>query len=216
MGAVSPGYPKAIDTNGDGKMNSEDRVILGKTNPDWTGSVTSTLRYRDFDFSFNVYARQGLLIDDNFFAEFNGAASSDRGRPKIKFDYYVPGDVPRIDWSNFDIDANGQAWVTWGTSTENANAKYPVNGMTGSFYGNNGRYQDASFVKMRNITFGYTLSQNLIKKTGLSHVRIYLNILNPFTFTKYVGWDPEYATTGLTDGNGPSSIVYQIGANLKF
>ena len=55
-----------------------------------------------------------------------------------------------------------------------------------------------------------------ISKVGLSHARIYFNVLNPFTFTQYVGWDPEYATTTLQNGNGPSTVTYQIGVNLKF
>ena len=88
--------------------------------------------------------------------------------------------------------------------------------MSGNFYGNNGSYQDASFWKVRNITLGYTFDKTLISKIGLSHLRLYFNVLNPFTFTKYVGWDPEFATTSLQNGNGPSSVTYQFGVNLKF
>lgn len=216
MGALQPGYAKAIDTDGDGVMTTKDRVILGQVDPKWTGSFTSTLRYRDFDFSFNIFTRQGMLVSDNFSAEYIGAASSDRGRPKVNFDYYVPGGVPRYDWSNFTIDGDGQAWATMGTSTENANAKYPVYGMTGQFYGNNGRYQKTSFVKVRNITVGYSLPRNILSKAGFTQARVYVNILNPFTFTDYVGWDPEYATSTFEGGNGPSSITYQVGVNLKF
>ncbi|WP_321424957.1 TonB-dependent receptor [uncultured Bacteroides sp.] len=217
MGATQPGYAKAIDTDGDQKMSEKDKVILGHTDPTWTGSLSSTLQYRNFDLSFNIYTRQGSFINDAFLAEFGTAANSQRGRPKVNQDYYVPANVTRFDWSQpFTIDANGQAWAVWGTSKENATAKYPVNSMTGNFYGNNGQYQDASFVKVRNITLGYTFPQALVKKAGISYARLYVNVLNPFTFTDYVGWDPEYATTSLESGNGPSSVTYQIGVNLKF
>lgn len=216
MGATQPGYAKAVDTDGDGKMTTDDRIILGQVDPKWTGSLTSTLRYRDFDFSFNIFTRQGMYVEDMFSAEFIGAATSDRGRMKVNFDYYVPAGVPRYDWSNFTVDENGQAWATMGTSTENANAKYPVNGMTGAFYGNNGRYQKTSFVKVRNITVGYSLPKSLISKAHLTQARVYFNVLNPFTFTDYIGWDPEYATSSFENGNGPSSVTYQIGVNLKF
>ena len=50
----------------------------------------------------------------------------------------------------------------------------------------------------------------------MSQFRIYANVLNPFVFTKYQGWDPEYATTSLQNGNGPSNVTYQIGINAKF
>jgi len=216
MGADRPGYAKAIDTDGNGKMTTDDRVILGSIDPSWTGSMTSTVNYKNFDFSFNIYTRQGVFVDDRFLQEFGPSSNSQRGRPKVNMDYYVPGGVSRIDWNNFTIDENGQPWVTWSTSEENADAKMPLQGYTGNFYGSNGSYQDASFVKVRNITLGYTFDKALISKAHLSSARVYLNILNPFTFTDYVGWDPEYATTSLQNGNGPSTVTYQVGLNLKF
>jgi len=215
MGATQPGFAKVIDVNGDGKITTDDRTILGQVDPKWTGSFNSYLRYRDFDLSFNIVTRQGMFVDDYFAAEFVGAATSDRGRMKVNFDYYVPAGVPRYDWDNFTMDG-GQAWATMGTSTENASAKYPVNGMTGQFYGGNGRYQKTSFVKVRNITVGYNLPRTLLQKAQIAQARVYLNILNPFTFTDYIGWDPEFATTTFTNGNGPSSVTYQLGVNLKF
>ncbi|MFV0378062.1 MAG: TonB-dependent receptor [Mangrovibacterium sp.] len=216
MGAASPGYAKAIDTSGDGKMATDDREILGSVEPTWTGSLTSTLNYKNFDFSFNIYTRQGVFLNDQFLQEFSPSANSQRGRPKVNMDYYVPEGVPRIDWNNFTIDQNGQPWVTWGTSEETSSAKAPINGFAGNFYGNNGSYQDASFVKVRNITLGYSLNKALVSKAHLASARIYLNVLNPFTFTDYIGWDPEYATTSLQNGNGPSTVTYQLGLNLKF
>ncbi|WP_170154434.1 TonB-dependent receptor [Mangrovibacterium diazotrophicum] len=216
MGADRPGYARAIDTDKDGEMTTDDKVILGSIDPSWTGSVTSTLSYKKLDLSFNIYTRQGVFVNDRFLQEFGPSANSQRGRPKVNMDYYVPGGVPRADWSTFDIDDSGQPWMTWTTSEENADAKMPLYGYTGNFYGSNGSYQDASFVKVRNITLGYTFDKTLISKAHLSYARIYLNILNPFTFTDYVGWDPEYATTTLQNGNGPSTVTYQVGLNLKF
>lgn len=217
MGALQPGYAKAVDTDGNEEMSTADKIILGSSDPDWTGSFTSTLKYRQFDLSFNIYTRQGVFLSDYFLEEFNGAANSQRGRPKVNFDYYVPGGLPRYDWTQpFTIDANGQAWAVWGTSVENANAKYPVNSMTGNFYGDNGKYQTGSFVKVRNITLGYMVPKVWAQKAKLASARLYMNVLNPFTFTNYVGWDPEFAGTTLQNGNGPSTITYQFGVNLKF
>jgi TonB-linked SusC/RagA family outer membrane protein len=230
MDIQNPGAPKIVDIDGSGAIDTDDRSILGKSNPDWTGSIASTLKYKGFDFSFNIYARQGVMVSDWFSSEFVGASLTDRGRPKVNFDYYIPEGAPRIDWDNFTIDESGQPWVTWTTSTENAGAKYPIGtaSLKGAHYVSivnnngtvrtvsNGTLQDASFVKVRNITLGYTVPQKWAGKIKLSQARIYLNVLNPFTFTDYVGYDPEYATVEANNGNGLSSIVYQLGVNLKF
>jgi hypothetical protein len=132
-------------------------------------------------------------------------------------EHHLPEGAPIIDFAlPFTQDESGQYWAAWGVTKENPNAKYPLGGMAGPYYGNNGRYQDASFVKVRNITLGYTLPKAVSAKAFGSHARVYFNVLNPFTYTKYVGWDPEFATISLDSGNGPSSITYQAGINLSF
>ncbi|MDR1672531.1 MAG: TonB-dependent receptor [Bacteroidales bacterium] len=217
MGVLYPGVARAIDTNGDGEMTTDDRIILGQVDPKWTGSISSTLNFKGFDFSFNIYTRQGSFVSDAFLGEYGVAGNNQRGRPKVKQDYYIPEGVARFDWTQpFTTDSDGQHWAVWGTSQETPNAKYPLSGKTGNYYGGNGTYQKVSFVKVRNITLGYTFPQNWVSKIKLASARLYVNVLNPFTFTDYVGWDPEYATTVLQNGNGPSTITYQVGVNVKF
>ena len=59
--------------------------------------------------------------------------------------------------------------------------------------------------------------QKLLSKIGVDYLRLYINVLNPFTFTSYKGFDPEWADAELSDGTGgPSTRTYQIGINLKF
>jgi len=212
-----PGQGIAEDIDGDGAITSaNDRVILGHVDPDWTGSLTSSMRYKNWDFSFNLYARQGSFVSDSFLEEF-GPHNNQRGRPKIDFDYYIPPGVDRYDWNTWGTGPDGSPQATWGTSgAGNENAKYPHYVNRGPYYGNNGMYTDASFVKVRNIVLGYSLPQPLIAKWGMSQLRIYANVLNPFVFTKYEGWDPEYSTTALASGNGPSNITYQFGVNVRF
>jgi TonB dependent receptor. len=88
-------------------------------------------------------------------------------------------------------------------------AKETANDMPGSWV-------DASYVKVRNITLGYTLPKSVIKSFGISNLRIYCNVLNPFVFTKYEGFDPEWAGASMGRDNGPSTITYQFGASVKF
>ena len=74
---------------------------------------------------------------------------------------------------------------------------------------------DIFLIKVKNICLGYTFPKKWITKAGLQHLRLYINVLNPFCFTDYDGFDPEWANAKLTDG-GPASVTYQIGANIKF
>ncbi len=210
------GEAKTLDASGDGELSSEDRVILGSSDPSWTGSFTSSLQYKNWDFGINIYTKQGVFLDDQFMRTYGYGGG--RGRAKVKFDYYLPPNVPLPDWNNFQVDADGNATVQWGDSGEgHENSKYPIySNSRGAYYGDNGYYQDASFVKVKNITLGYTFNKDLIKKIGMSKLRVYTNILNPFVFSDYLGWDPEYAATDLVDGNGPSNITVQSGVNVLF
>jgi len=212
-----PGQAIAQDIDGNGTITAAaDRVILGSPDPTWTGSITTNVRFKNWDFALNFFTRQGVFVSDRFLEEF-GPQNNQRGRPKINFDYYVPPGVDRYDWNTWGTGANGNPTATWGNSgagNEDAEHAHYVN--RGPYYGNNGMYTDASFIKLRNITLGYTLPAKVLEKLKMKQLRIYGNVLNPFTFTKYPGWDPEYATTALASGNGPSNITYQLGVNVKF
>ena len=213
---AKPGEAKTLDANGDGMLSTDDRVILGYPDPKWTGSFNSTLQFRNFDFSFVIYSKQGVFSRDAFIPRFGYSTS--RGTQKVKFDFYIPVDIPVVDWENFLVNENGQYELQFKSSgAGHENSKYPIyNNAGGSYYGSNNSYQDASFVKVKNIILGYSFDKKLIQKVGMSQLRVYVNVLNPFVFTKYVGWDPEYAATDLDSGNGPSTIVYQAGVNIKF
>src|SRR5690606_2215526 len=119
--------------------SANDRVVLGHENPDWTGSVTSNIRFKNWDFSFNIYTRQGSFVADAFLEEF-GPHNNQRGRPKIRFDYYIPPGVDRYDWTSWGTYAEGRPQSRWGTSgAGNEEAQYPHMLKKGPYYGNNGR-----------------------------------------------------------------------------
>jgi TonB-linked SusC/RagA family outer membrane protein len=213
-----PGEAKIADINDDKRINTEDRTILGSPFPDWVGSLSSTWRYKNWDLSVFINTRQGMFVLDQFSAVYRDMA----GRSTLKakdFNYYVPAGVPMPDWDNFVFDASGKPIdITFKTTTEEkTNATIPnYQNNAGAYYGNNAYYKDASFVKVKNITLGYTLNRNILQKAKINRLRVYANVLNPFVFTKYDGYDPEYATVAINSGNGPSTITYQIGVNLDF
>lgn len=133
-----------------------------------------------------------MQVQSPFYQEFTNLG--DRGRAKLDVDYYmVPNSVTQARESNV----------------------YPQPANVGPYWSAVGYYRDASFVKVQNIMLGYNLPSSLLEKARIKSLRIYTNVLNPLVFTKYDGFDPEWAGASLaTSGN--ASITYQLGVNLKF
>ncbi|GAB3250952.1 TonB-dependent receptor [Larkinella harenae] len=194
-----PGDIKIADVNGrdaegnltnapDGKINADDRTILGSQVPKWSGGLTNRFNFKGIDFSFLVYARQGQTIRSDF---HNLGGNQWQGRyNSLNFDYWTP---------------------------ENPTNKMPLPyAASAPLYADAVRYFDGSFVKIRNITLGYTLPANLLSKVGVSSLRIYATADNAFIFSPYKLVDPESAT-GIVGSTVPmSSATYVFGLNLKF
>lgn len=217
------------DLNMDGKINDDDRQIIGQGMPKWTGTISTSLTYKNWDFSMTVNTKQGHTVLSPFMQEFTDY--SDRGRNKLAMDFYIPEGAPVFNytWDGEDYSSLTSDPSKIAESTIVGSYPYPFNdvnynhgGGTGWYTGKNKEFQsncyvDASYWKIKNITLGYTFPKNLINKVGIQNLRIYANVLNPFTFTKYKGFDPEWADAAISDGTGgPSSISYQIGLNVKF
>ncbi|HEV7380360.1 MAG TPA: TonB-dependent receptor, partial [Dyadobacter sp.] len=206
-----PGQAKVQDINGDGKISStDDRRIIGQNDPKWTGGFSTQLTYKNFDLSASLFARQGMQVYSAFHSVFT--AYNDRGTNKINNDYYMAANkvTPTRSSNTYPMPNNiGPYWSG-------------VNGV--------GFYKDVSFVKIQNISLGYNLPSAALKKVGIKDLRVYANVLNPFVWTKFDGFDPESAsgidassrtdvsntTTGAINNTGPSTITYQFGINLKF
>lgn len=173
-----------------------DRRILGSPMPKWTGGFTTTFTFKGIDLSASLFTRQGVQVYSYFHEEFLNF--EDRGRAKLDVDWYMPENNV--------------------TPTRVSN-EYPQPKNGGRFWNTEhvGFYKDASFVKVKNITVGYTFPSELTERLKLSSLRVYTNVLNPFTFTDYDGFDPEWAGATYTSSqNGVSSVTYQFGVNLKF
>ncbi len=191
----SEGQARVVDINDDGSINpNDDRVILGNQSPDWSGSLFTTFRYKNFDLSASVITNQGVFVYSPFHKNFTD--TRDRGRQKLDIDWYIPENQAGIDpqFSN----------------------SYPQPRNVGTFWRNDGvgAYRDASFVKVKNISLGYNFNRTLLDKLNLKSLRVYGNVLNPFVFTDYDGYDPEWASASLGVGR-VSSITYQLGVSLK-
>ena len=191
--ASEVGQIKVQDTNNDGKINADDRVIQGSDVPDFSGGITNRFNYKGFDLSFFFYARVGNLIRSEFHRNLNQLA----GRyQQIKVDYWTSNN-PTNEFPR-----------------PKSNQEFPVYNTTLTYF-------DGTFLKLRNINFGYTFSPILAKKLGMESLRIYSSIQQPFIWSeyrsKYNGVDPE--TTGLAAGGTgvtPATSVYTLGLNVRF
>lgn len=180
-----PGQIKIKDINGDNDITAADRQILGSSIPKWSGGITNMFSYRGVDLSVFINTRQDFMINSEIHAIDNMA-----GRYNIPtfVNYYTP-ESPSNDYPQ------------------------PVNQGEQNINMNVLRYRDGSFVRIRNINLGYNLPSNILSSAGVQSVRLYVNAQNPFTFTKYQGWDPE---AGGNLSSYPSTKMFLIGVNASF
>ncbi|WP_078673262.1 SusC/RagA family TonB-linked outer membrane protein [Chitinophaga eiseniae] len=188
-----PGDLRFMDLNGDGKLDNNDKTIIGDPNPDVTAGLNLNLTYKRFDFSMFAVGMFGHQL-------LNGLYRYD-----IKM-----ANMPR------------QYLDRW--TEEGSNAKYP----RFTFADNNGNHnnvsdvyvENASFVRIKNIQVGYTLAEGLVKKAKLNNLRVYVAVDNPFTFTRYTGFDPEIGARdalnlGVDRGVYPQARTFRAGVNVN-
>ena len=168
------------DVDGDGVITALDRKILGNPHPDFTGGLNASIQYRDFDLSTQIYFQVGNdLYKHYMFYTHYGALQS-----------------------NYSKDRRDNSWHP----QTNPNGKYPLwlgANMEGPEAGNvsNSMYiQDGSYMRMRNLTLGYSLPRNIIRSLGLERIRVYGQVANLFTVTKYEGLEPEIQSGSDTGG----------------
>tara|TARA_R100000365_G_scaffold3114_1_gene9737 strand:+ start:2991 stop:6239 length:3249 start_codon:yes stop_codon:yes gene_type:complete len=196
---AAPGRFKYEDTDGDGVITPEDRQVLGNPIPDFTGGVNFTVGYKGFDLSAYLYTSIGNEVWNqskwftDFFSTFEGAAISERLK-----NAWSPSNtnatVPIVDRSS-----------TFSTST-----------VENSYY-----VEDGSYLRLQNVTLGYTLPQNLLQRWRIERLRVFASANNLFTITGYQGLDPAVGgdadlTFGIDVGNYPVTRGYTLGLNVSF
>lgn len=214
MGNFRPGDIKLLDKDGSGTIGAEDRMVLGTLQPNWQGGITNRFTYKGFDLSIVAFARAGgMLVSTLYQANISNPYNTLEGRrsgPKV--DYWTPENPTNA----YPKPGRGQT---------------PFGPNSGSMLG----YFDATFMKIRSINLGYNLPATWLGKTGLSMVRVYATVQNPFKafFSDYVkegGLDPEPTGRGgsVTPGfvNNNSRLTVQpntpltrsliFGVNIKY
>jgi len=190
---AQPGDIKFVDINGDGKIDAQDQTQIGNPFPKFTMGWNLNLEYKNFDLNVFTYASEG---NDIYRAYERNANYTNKFQSVLN------------------------RWTGPGTTND---ARYPRYSFTDA--NNNSRVsdrfvEDGSFIKIKNIMLGYSVQAKQVKKL-FKEVRIYAQVKNAFTFTKYSGFDPEVAANvildaGVDHGSYPQARTYAIGLDIKF
>ncbi|MDL2303232.1 SusC/RagA family TonB-linked outer membrane protein, partial [Dysgonomonas sp. OttesenSCG-928-D17] len=204
------------DVNKDGIIDEEDRTYIGNPEPKFTFGIGNTFTYKGFDLTIFLSGSYGNDVvnyqrrflenpreNTNLLVEARDYAHLSLIDPNGPNDYrnvYISSgaaDMPRIAASS-------------GASTSNYR-------FSDKFV------EDGSFLRIQNISLGYNLPRKVISKMGLQNLKVYMNLQNVHTFTKYSGYDPEVGSsnqsvglTGIDNARYPSPRIYTFGMNVTF
>lgn len=205
------------DLNGDGVINNEDCTYIGNPEPKFTYGIGNTFSWKGFDLNifFNgSYGNQALnltryRIEDPRVNNNVLKAALDYARVEV-----IDPNLPENDFRNLRVSNSGSTSMPAIQKTD-ANANYTRI--------SDRLIEDASYLRLQNISFGYTFPSKLMRKTGIGSLRLYANIQNVYTWSKYKGLDPEIGAmwgdalmTGVDYGRYPSPRIYTFGVNVSF
>lgn len=195
-GGIRPGDAKFRDLNGDGVVNSDDCTIIGRGLPIHTGGFSNTFEFCGFD--LNVFFQWSYGNDVLNAARMNFM----RGKSEVGYNRWA---------------AYADRWTP-----ENPASDIPRVGGWGSGQYSSFEVEDGSFLRLKNLTLGYTLPQKITRKLHMQKLRVYFSAQNLVTWSGYSGYDPEVSTknTALTPGYDwsayPRARVYNFGVNMVF
>jgi TonB-linked SusC/RagA family outer membrane protein len=185
-----PGDIRVADLNNDGKIDAtNDRKIIGTNRPKWSGGLENTFTYKSWDLNVYIFARIGQTIYPDFLRRYD---TQGVGNSTTAINYWTP---------------------------ENPSNDYPRPNKNISFastlYSSSLGYVDGSYIRLRNITLGYTIPKEVIQKSFIKTVRLYATARNPFTYTRssvLKEYDPERGGSE----NAPMTKLYTFGLNATF
>ena len=189
---AQPGDIKFADLNGDGVINSKDQTQIGNPFPKFTIGWNLNLEYKNFDLSVLTYASSG---NDVYRALERNANYTNKFRSVLN------------------------RWTGPGTTNDAHNPRYSFTDANNNARVSDRYVEDGSFIKVRNILLGYNFQLKPIKRI-FKAVRLYGQVKNAFTFTKYTGFDPEInaglSDVGIDRGAYPQARTYAVGLDIKF
>lgn len=194
-GKLEPGVVKYKDQNGDGVITTADRTVIGNALPDWYGGITNNFTYKGIDFSFMFQFNYG---NDIYNATRLFATQTRLGR------------------KNFLAEVADRWSPTNASNTVPKVDGYITNDVYSRFV------EDGSFLRLKNVTLGYTFPKSWTKKFFVSKLRVYASGQNLLCFDNYSGFDPEVnskntpMTPGVDWGAYPKSRIFTLGVDVQF
>lgn len=191
MPNAKPGDVRFVDVDGDGAISPDDRTNIGNGTPKWTFGFNLNAEWKGFDLNLFLQGVTGNKV----------------------FDATYRTDVFSGNFPSWMLDR----WTGEGTSN-----KYPIlkNGDATNWQVSDLYICDGSYLRVKNLSLGYTLPKQLTQKLSISHLRFYVMAENLITWTKYWGFDPEISSGGTSLGVDygvyPQARTYTIGITLSF
>lgn len=215
---------KDVDENG--IIDERDRTDLGSPLPKFTFGWTNTFRYKNLDLSIFLngsYGNKVMNYNSLTLTHMNSTWTNQLQSVVSKRARLEPID-PTV------VYADGSKWFDHidNVRVKNPGTKIPhtsINDPNDNDRISDRYVEDGSFLRIKNITLGYTFPKALLNKAKIENLRVYVNIQNLYTFTKYTGYDPEVGastqdstglTYGLDNGRYPSPAMYSFGLNITF
>lgn len=212
---AQPGYWKFKDLSGNNEIGEEDKTVIGNASPTFYGGINNNFTWKNFDLS--------IFLTYSYGAEVLNATKLTNTKTAYTNKNVLAVANADARWTN--MNANGE-WVT-----DLAELAALNQGKTMACFDDNGAgnqlihswaVEDASYLKLSNITIGYTFPKQLISKIGLTKLRLYATGNNLLTWTPYTGYDPEVSTMssqltpGVDFGAYPKSRSFVFGVNVAF
>ncbi|MCP2027676.1 TonB-linked SusC/RagA family outer membrane protein [Flavobacterium sp. HSC-32F16] len=198
-GETALGDVKYVDVNGDGKIDANDKTFIGNPHPKFTYGFTNNFRYKNVDLSIFLQGSYGNDVMNLTRRAGTTNASLYDNQLVEAMDYYSPTNSASNNPRPIADSANNNLLIS-------------------------DRYvEDGSYLRIQNITLGYSLPQDVISKYKISRLRLYGSAQNLYTFTNYSGYDPEIGSfnqnvllSGIDNGRYPVARTFLVGLNLEF
>ena len=154
-----PGQIRVQDLNGDGKIDANDNQIIGHFNPNYTFGFTNRFNYKNFDLSIVIQGRMGFTTTVPYVSSSNSGVQG---------------------WQFLNLGRHNQPVIDYWTPTNPTNAFPEPNDQFQSQYYSTLQYYDGSFIRAKSINLGYNIPASVLKHVGISSLRLYANVTNPF------------------------------------
>lgn len=195
---AKPGDIRFRDFNNDGVLDDKDRTYIGDPNPDFIYAAFAQVQYKNFDFNIRLQGSQGNDIYNGMIRQLESAAE-----PYNKWEHVL------------------NRWT--GPGTSNTVPRVTRNDINQNTRSSTRMIEDGSYMRIKNMQFGYTLPKEVLDRLKLQYLRLYVSADNLVTFTSYRGFDPEMFLTansgtdiGVDRAKYPVARAMMLGVNLSF